>query len=219
MKRNGRRNGYTLLELLVVLVVLTFLAAVVLPTFQNARLASERASCLRNTKQIGDAMRQYAADYNQYLPPLAINDVASSVPPFSRPYGWADALQHYLGNTAILHCPSAASRVSSDGTQNGFTDYWMNSAGDALNLKLLAAPALTILSGEGNDGNQRTDARYNLRVLPTDWRDYIVDVDNPSRRHYGLANYLFADGHVKMLRPEQVADFHWSAARSIEEAK
>ena len=218
MKRN-RRNGYTLIELLVVLIMLAFLAAVILPTFQNARLTSQRASCLRNTKQIGDALRQYAADYNQYLPPLGINDVTSSVPPFSRPYGWADALQHYLGNTTVLHCPSQTSYVSIDGAQNGFTDYWMNSTGDALDLKLLAAPTLMVLCGEGNDGNQRTDARYNLRALPSDWSSYIADADNPSRRHFGTANYLFADGHVKMLRPEQIAAFNWSASRATQEAK
>ena len=62
----------------------------------------------------------------------------------------------------------------------------------------LAATALTISLGEGNDGADLSDARYSFSAPPPAW---ISTSYSPLHRHRGGANYAFADGHVKWLKP------------------
>ncbi len=62
------RQGFTLLELLVVIAVIAILAALLLPALSNAKESSHRAACINNVRQFGLAAHLYANDYNQYLP-------------------------------------------------------------------------------------------------------------------------------------------------------
>jgi len=70
-------------------------------------------------------------------------------------------------------------------------------------IKQINIPTVTIVSGDGNDGTDQTDARYSLSALPPDW---LTDESKPSFRHQGSANYLFADGHVSSYRPRDIRD-------------
>ena len=198
------KRAFTLIELLIVLAILGILFAVVMPVFQgphhsgNARLSS----CQSNLKQIGLGFLQYSQDYDERFPTIASHAVASSTAPFKTPYGWADALQPYLKSTGLFQCPSeqTSRKVGVDAVQPGFTDYYFNTNLDRRPLELVSNAALTFLSGEGNDGRDGTDARYNRNVLTQAW---LFTAKSPVRRHLDVANYLFADGHVKYLKPEQ----------------
>lgn len=85
--------------------------------------------------------------------------------------------------------------------QSGYTDYWYNSNLSGLQLKKVLSPAQTMMLGDGNDGTENTSARYNLNTLLQSWR---YNEGSPARRHFGTANYLFADGHVKSLKPQDI---------------
>ena len=134
MKPNLRRNAYTLLEIAVVLGILAILAAVLFPIWARNQENRRNAECLSHLKQISLAMLQYSQDHAERFPLVASNEVPSSLPPFAKPFGWADTIAPYLRSTMLLQCPSDNHSISADATRDGFTDYWYNSNLNAVRL-------------------------------------------------------------------------------------
>lgn len=59
MRGRTSQHGFTLVELLVVLVVIAILAALILPAVQRAREAGRRANCINNQRSLAQALLQY----------------------------------------------------------------------------------------------------------------------------------------------------------------
>jgi prepilin-type N-terminal cleavage/methylation domain-containing protein len=62
--------GFTLIDLLVALAVVSVLAAVILPLLAQARAGSRRALCLGNVRQVNGAVLQFANDHAHTLPQM-----------------------------------------------------------------------------------------------------------------------------------------------------
>jgi len=61
MKRNTRR-GFTLVEIMIVVLIIGILMAIAVPNFIQARQTSRRNSCIANLKQIDSAKEQFAME-------------------------------------------------------------------------------------------------------------------------------------------------------------
>jgi len=57
-------NGFTLVELLVVLAVLSLLLAILVPAMHKVRMVAQRMACQNNLRQISIAWQTYLADYD-----------------------------------------------------------------------------------------------------------------------------------------------------------
>jgi len=64
----SKPRGFTLIELMVVIGIISLLIALLIPAAQAAREAARRAACCSNLRQIGLAVANYA-DANQVFPP------------------------------------------------------------------------------------------------------------------------------------------------------
>jgi prepilin-type N-terminal cleavage/methylation domain-containing protein/prepilin-type processing-associated H-X9-DG protein len=226
MKNHTRlKQGFTLIELLVVIAIIAILAAILFPVFARARENARRSACQSNLKQVGLGFAQYTQDYDERLPPgtaVGINMIinGTNVPDVS----WPVLIMPYVKSTQLFACPSNSKNSVNKMSRTGDTiprSYIANSygnsssrfvtsirqpmnrsnvaapnAGGAL-LSQLVSPAQTILVME-QGGPSAGGEIFSIEVLadPND-----VNFMN----HLGTTNILFADGHVKAMKPVQLA--------------
>ena len=103
-----------------------------------------------------------------------------------------------------------------------FGAFWNGSAEVGLSMVQVTNPTSTIMSGDGPGGRQ-ADVRYPIYTSGSDNGEACngqigtttaavpcgpnaLD-KTAARRHLDGANYMFADGHVKFHRPEQIYGF------------
>lgn len=63
-----KKQGFTLVELLVTISIIALLMALLLPALRQAREAARTSVCLSNQRQVGVALASYAIDYGGVIP-------------------------------------------------------------------------------------------------------------------------------------------------------
>ena len=68
-----RRMGFTLVELLVVIGIISVLISILLPVLGSVRRQGIKAKCAAQMRDMGMAMQMYAQENKGYLPPVRIS--------------------------------------------------------------------------------------------------------------------------------------------------
>lgn len=196
--RAPRRNGFTVVELLIVMGIIALLLALLLPSLARARDRANRTTCLNNLRQIGLGLFVYVTDHGEY----PVLNLASNRPtePSSPVYYAADksgllALPHKGGFERYnLACPDGwasqgdASFYESRGiARNGaaFMDYaywpWRFPPGEAFEVK---SASFRYRQEKGNK-IVVTDIVTDDGASPKAMKDAGVGAGNHGSNHYG----------------------------------
>ena len=62
------KKRFSLIELLIIIVIISILAAMLLPVLNQARERGRAITCLSNLKQCGVAMQLYIRDFEDWTP-------------------------------------------------------------------------------------------------------------------------------------------------------
>ncbi len=71
LKNRRRQSGFTLVELLIVVIILGILAAVVIPQFNTASSEAKESALVSNLATIRQAVELYKVQHDDEFPPLA----------------------------------------------------------------------------------------------------------------------------------------------------
>ncbi|HSI07065.1 MAG: DUF1559 domain-containing protein [Rariglobus sp.] len=227
------RRAFTLIELLAVIAIIGVLASLTLVGLGRIRDSARGTKCTSNLRQIGGAFQLYAADNRGVYPALRGNATGINPNPSGgnwmreiSPYVFRDVNSSgQVASTAdikkagessnIIHCPSYDLLFPIIGdlvaTPYQTSGYGMNAAlnipgvggsmtyDNRYKVASLSYPARTVLVGDS--------VNYHLDVQTPKWTTATNTVEGyysgAPTRHGATANYLFADGHVSALTPDQ----------------
>jgi len=87
-RTGSRRGGFTLVEVLIVVLILGILAAMVIPQFADASRESSQMSFITDVRIFGEAAVLYRAKTGQYLPDGGTGTVPAGFEPYIDEDGW-----------------------------------------------------------------------------------------------------------------------------------
>lgn len=76
MKNHASKKGFTLVEIMIVVVIIGLLAAMAIPAFQKVRISSQDKAVLNNARQLSSGADQYFLENG--VSTVAISDLVGS---------------------------------------------------------------------------------------------------------------------------------------------
>jgi prepilin-type N-terminal cleavage/methylation domain-containing protein len=214
LRRSVRpHRGFTLLEVLVVVAIITLLTAILFPVFARARGVSRRTSCTSNLKQLSLATFQYVQDYDDHFP-LGLTTEGET--PEGQPNFVValDLVMPYLQSVQVAVCPSDDAEPDCDLMLPG-----AKPSSYTVNDQICNSP---YLGGEPPVALAEIRGAVGMPLL-WDAKNISTDPSNPdlqvAKRHFEGADVVFVDGHIKWMQnkpPVSDDEVHWNAKPSAE---
>lgn len=222
------RFGFTLVELLVLIAVISLLIAILMPVFSKARESARKSVCQTNLRQISVAFSLYTSDYDDFYPcngdlnlwmgrnwRVVIQPYLPGSRIQSLPTGYNQPL--VVQHSDILLCPSDERAIQVwERTSYAYSAafFHLPSQINSLASKLQGSSCATwtnIVAALRNllpvAQNEAQVFYPSQKALIAEWLSNHEKFSNDCGfwSWEGSANYLFADGHVKFLRRCQIA--------------
>ncbi len=218
----------TLAELLVVVGLLCVGLLLLLPALTRVSSASRNASCVHHLRQIGVALSQYAACYQNWQPWYSKDNTTDLAPWGKGHFLWQDSIYEFIAATGypsqvprtdgtrppsalIFRCPAMTQGLSA------WSGYALNGAAlTNVDMAARGLPARPL-------SRQMLFSRRAGRLFPlnepgkTAWvidsdavwfRRTKKEYDSLAWRHYQGANVLFYDGHVEWVAKPDASDLN-----------
>lgn len=216
-------KGFSLIELLVVVLVIGILASLLFPALSKAKAKADSARCLNNLKQLQTCWQMYVDDHHESVPPNQ-SDFNDGI--------WRSSPNSWIGNSSTAYdptatniesgllfkydyhraisayrCPGDKSTVRTRTGQNlgilrtrsySMSGCWGGRTNEVQNTMLRASEApnpaqLFVFIDEHEDSID--DAHFLTWPNPDErW------VNMPAGRHNQVGNLSFGDGHVEHWR-------------------
>lgn len=199
--------GFTLIEVLVVLAVLTVLAAFLFPLVRTAREGPRTAVCTNRLHQL--AFSLYASDHDGDLPPyqnrkgtaLMREGLAKKgIPIPENGRLLVEAMKPYAKYPDLWFCPNdpyADTDSEVGGIEHRYASYQVNAFSG---LETITGQSTTEEGPESILRFKRADAASITLLTDNLWAYHPVFQKVPPYWHNGRFNHLYFDGHVKSIR-------------------
>lgn len=225
-----KRNGFTLVELLVVISIIALLLAVLMPALSRAREAGRRIVCLNNLRQLGMVINLYAFEHRDVYPPST--DYKPDGTP-ARKGGNPNVWWHFISSytyektgwakrSKTWMCPSLTSKIGLFQQQTYAWNYGMNERvmqtfGWKIKLGTVVQPGQVLMLADSYSRWNLTTPQYagnSYRVID-EWAkpngfniygtQYNRDFGNVDiERHRNGSNCLMYDMHAERYRANDV---------------
>ncbi len=214
-----RRWGFTIVELLVVVAIVSTLASLLLPTLSSAKTVARKIKCISQLKQLTLADYLYRAD-SEGVFPVRANSLSKTAGRLQS--GWPNALQVYFKDIDLLLCPqdranrrkgkqfNQADTMSRSYLFNGWNDHFLHQlkrdyslqalTGKRMNECHIQNPSETILFGEKRSNSQALYMDF-LEGFGNDISEveHSMHTGVGKSRQIGSSSYGFADGSVRSV--------------------
>jgi prepilin-type N-terminal cleavage/methylation domain-containing protein/prepilin-type processing-associated H-X9-DG protein len=210
MKHSRSREGFTLVELLVTICIITILAVLSIPAYNMAILHANCVGCCSRMRTLGTAFALYATDNNEQLPGRIEGDGNNKWPTLLEPY--VPDVKTYVdpGDPVASQVPST-NLVSNSANNSSFFFNGFNDLGGytnpsvTVNLTTLTDAANLILIGQKVHGN----TQFYMDFVEGNQDDILNKT-----AYFGGSNYAFADGSARFLYLSQYNDNMWLVNQS-----
>ncbi len=220
------RSAFTLIELLIVIAIISILAAILFPVFASARSRARQTVCLSNLKQLGLVLLQYQADYDDRVtPPFGLGTKGHPTKTYwwfgsqdtadqKRPDYTDSPLYPYSKNWQLQLCPESpepknAANITGELSRLGF-GYGINqsvwNSGGPKHINAFTSPAETVSLADSAAYENGEIRRSYYVYPPSSNTSFNLTGRGGVRPHAtGFANVLWVDGHVSAVKPAIVA--------------